>query len=576
MLNELNFQRKKGYSLSSSSPSPSQIQPEQQKNIYDFILKQDTRVGNLEKELSLLKSEISFISAKFPLIEKRSDEKVAKTELDNLITTFPSKEEIQTMLKNELDKNEMFNSFKQEINVLKEDNISKNKQISQLLNEVKELTKLNQQEVKNQNDNKVNDIHSNKKLCEIQDKTNETILGIKSQTDNYLMQVNKKINDLDNDFNRLIESLKNQFQSVNDLINQVDESKVNISDIKQIVLECLNNNNQEIGMFPKTARTPNVKLSSPWDNNNLLEGYKLKSINDGGQIITQHISAMPSLIPDGMNNNFNQNNFQTKSMKQELIILKNEINSDFERINTKILNELQNQANDIKQLYQEIHTMTLTNKAPNNNPILPMTSSYESNLNSNSFLNSNIIEINNELAKHTSFIMQLDQELTKKANIDQLNYALEAQAKINDALCNANKIARWSWSDDSSVNENGFIIWSIQNINTALDVFSWETNNENIFVNLKGIYKISAGVILTYMKNYNKDIEEDVFYIIVNGENVMSGKRIDEGIVFVEGYIPLPDEAKIQIKMNINRNGRNELDGEVYNTEAFLEIKKLI
>jgi hypothetical protein len=56
----------------------------------------------------------------------------------------------------------------------------------------------------------------------------------------------------------------------------------------------------------------------------------------------------------------------------------------------------------------------------------------------------------------------------------------------------------------------------------------------------------------------------------------MSGKRIDEGIVFVEGYIPLPDEAKIQIKMNINRNGRNELDGEVYNTEAFLEIKKLI
>ena len=575
MLNELNFQRKKGYSLSSSSPSPSQIQPEQQKNIYDFILKQDTRVGNLEKELSLLKSEISFISAKFPLIEKRSDEKVAKTELDNLITTFPSKEEIQTMLKNELDKNEMFNSFKQEIDVLKEDNISKNKQISQLLNEVKELTKLNQQEVKIQNDSKVNDIHSNKKLCEIQDKTNETILGIKSQTDNYLMQVNKKINDLDNDFNRLIESLKNQFQSVNDLINQVDESKVNLSDIKQIFLECLNNN-QEIGMFPKTARTPNVKLSSPWDNNNLLEGYKLKSINDGGQIITQHISAMPSLIPDGMNNNFNQNNFQTKSMKQELIILKNEINSDFERINTKILNELQNQANDIKQLYQEIHTMTLTNKAQNNNPILPLTSSYESNLNSNSFLNSNIIEINNELAKHTSFIMQLDQELTKKANIDQLNYALEAQAKINDALCNANKIARWSWSDDSSVNENGFIIWSIQNINTALDVFSWETNNENIFVNLKGIYKISAGVILTYMKNYNKDIEEDVFYIIVNGENVMSGKRIDEGIVFVEGYIPLPDEAKIQIKMNINRNGRNELDGEVYNTEAFLEIKKLI
>jgi prefoldin subunit 5 len=390
------------------------------------------------------------------------------------------------------------------------------------------------------------------------------------------MQVNKKINDLDNDFNRLIESLKNQFQSVNDLINQVDESKVNISDIKQIVLECLNNNNQEIGMFPKTARTPNVKLSSPWDNNNLLEGYKLKSINDGGQIITQHISAMPSLIPDGMNNNFNQNNFQTKSMKQELIILKNEINSDFERINTKILNELQNQANDIKQLYQEIHTMTLTNKAQNNNPILPMTSSYESNLNSNSFLNSNIIEINNELAKHTNFIMQLDQELTKKANIDQLNYALEAQAKINDALCNANKIARWSWSDDSSVNENGFIIWSIQNINTALDVFSWETNNENIFVNLKGIYKISAGVILTYTKNYNKDKEEDVFYIIVNGENVMSGKRIDEGIVFVEGYIPLPDEAKIQIKMNINRNGRNELDGEIYNTEAFLEIKKLI
>jgi hypothetical protein len=148
-----------------------------------------------------------------------------------------------------------------------------------------------------------------------------------------------------------------------------------------------------------------------------------------------------------------------------------------------------------------------------------------------------------------------------------LNYALEAQAKINDALCNANKIARWSWNNNHSFkNKDCFIIWSIQNINTSLDVFGWETNNENIYINLKGMYRISAGVVLNNPKDYNKN--KQWFWVVVNGKNDMEGIKIAGGIVFVEGYLQLNKETKIQFKL--------KEDLIIKSREAFLEIKKLI
>ena len=535
MLNEINFQRKKVYLTSSSSTSSiHQTQPDQQKNIYDFVLKHDSLLSNIEKDLSLLKSEMSFITAKFPLLEKRNDEIITKSDLDILIPTLPTKEEIKAMLKCEVEKNETFSSFSNEINNIKNDNICKYNELSQVIENIKEL---NSQQIQSINQSKLNvNINEyNQQFLDFKHKINDIIQGIKKHNDHYVKQINNKLSDIDNDFNRLIESLKTQFQNINDLINQVDISKVNIIDIKQLLTEYFEN--QEI-TTPKTAR----------------------NFNEDNQIKTQHILSIPSISTENMN--LNSNRLNSKSMKHELTVLKNEINNDFERINTKILQELQNQANDIKQLYQEIHSLTTTK-----NLLKPNDTYIYENSNPQLFFSQNYIDINNELAKHANFILQLDQELSKKANIDQLNYALEAQAKINDALCNANKIARWSWNNNHSfTNKDCFIIWTIQNINTSLDVFSWETNNENIYINLKGMYRISAGVVLNNPKDYNKN--KQWFWVVVNGKNDMEGIKIAGGIVFVEGYLQLNKETKIQFKL--------KEDLIIKSREAFLEIKKLI
>ena len=54
------------------------------------------------------------------------------------------------------------------------------------------------------------------------------------------------------------------------------------------------------------------------------------------------------------------NNNIDNVMKNELILFKNEVYNDLEKINLKILNELKNQADDIKILYKKMNISTQT------------------------------------------------------------------------------------------------------------------------------------------------------------------------------------------------------------------------
>ena len=74
----------------------------------------------------------------------------------------------------------------------------------------------------------------------------------------------------------------------------------------------------------------------------------------------------------------------------------------------------------------------------------------------------------------------LESELSKKANLDQLNYALEAQSQLNEAFSSATQTSGFSWDSDGELKDDKYIKWSIQNINIALDVFKLEQNSENI------------------------------------------------------------------------------------------------
>ena len=144
-------------------------------------------------------------------------------------------------------------------------------------------------------------------------------------------------------------------------------------------------------------------------------------------------------------------------------------------------------------------------------------------------------------------------ELLKKANLDQLNFALETQAKLNEAFSSATKISRFCWDSEGALSENKYIKWSIQNINTALDVFKWENNSDNINILQNGVYKIVIGLIgLETKKNFGLIINNDENTIINNNDYIESENdndiNNDKGnILFMENILHVWKIQKLKL-----------------------------
>ena len=529
MLGDINFQRKKEFSspLLTTTQYFSNMQSEHTKNLYDFVLRLDSQIKNLEKDISILKSQYINLATKIPSFEK-NDDKITKNDLAELILTTQqnqnklNEDDIKLLIKSEINKvlKEKFTKLNDDIINIKTENIEYGKNIDDIIEQQK---KLSNQFYSIKDESYCNSKRENSKDFEniikrqLQKDKNEiknSIEEINIKTENYFNEINKRINDFDLDFDRLIESLKTQFQSVSETITQIDKNKINIKE------------------FEKILKIHNLDKNQQSNNN--------KNINNYSQI---------------KNYNNNNNNNQNNIMKSELIQLRNEINSDFEKINIKILTELQNQGNDIKNLYQELHELDLIK----NSNILNLTNQINEN-NQNINYNEENISLNN-------IFNSIENELSKKANIEQLNYALETQAKINDAFCSANRTAKWSWSNDGLL-KNKFIIWSIQNINTALDLFIWENESNSILVSNKGIYKIVVGLISIDNKdNFNVLINDEIIFESQFERNSISDVCQNNGILYIDKYIALMDNSRIQIKIN----SESECNGE-----AFIEITKII
>ena len=529
MLGDINFQRKKEFSspLLTTTQYFSNMQSEHTKNLYDFVLRLDSQIKNLEKDISILKSQYINLATKIPSFEK-NDDKITKNDLAELILTTQqnqnklNEDDIKLLIKSEINKvlKEKFTKLNDDIINIKTENIEYGKNIDDIIEQQK---KLSNQFYSIKDESYCNSKRENSKdfeniikrqLQKDKIEIKNSIEEINQKTENYFNEINKRINDFDLDFDRLIESLKTQFQSVSETITQIDKNKINIKE------------------FEKILKIHNLDKNQQSNNN--------KNINNYSQI---------------KNYNNNNNNNQNNIMKSELIQLRNEINSDFEKINIKILTELQNQGNDIKNLYQELHELDLIK----NSNILNLTNQINEN-NQNINYNEENISLNN-------IFNSIENELSKKANIEQLNYALETQAKINDAFCSANRTAKWSWSNDGLL-KNKFIIWSIQNINTALDLFIWENESNSILVSNKGIYKIVVGLISIDNKdNFNVLINDEIIFESQFERNSISDVCQNNGILYIDKYIALMDNSRIQIKIN----SESECNGE-----AFIEITKVI
>ena len=305
---------------------------------------------------------------------------------------------------------------------------------------------------------------------------------------------------------------------------------------------------------------------------NNLENTIFKKINNDKMEINNSINNVIKRI-DNFDIDFDR---LIQSLKTQFIVNANTISQlDLSKINIKILNELKNQADDIKILYQKMNIIDNTqNKQRDINFESPKILSL------NSFMNQ---LDQNENPALNNILSIMENELAKKANLDLLNFALESQSKLNEAFSSASRISRFCWDSEGLLKDDKYIIWTIQNINTALDVFKWENNSENITIMQNGVYKIVIGLI-GLEKNKNFGIINDDENIIVDSRNNNNGwNEVDNendinndkgNIKFMEKYIACVENTKIRaiIFDNNNNNDSNEDNSE----EAFLEIIKII
>ena len=151
-----------------------------------------------------------------------------------------------------------------------------------------------------------------------------------------------------------------------------------------------------------------------------------------------------------------------------------------------MLNELKNQAVDIKQIYQEMYSLK------NNKINFNITDKFQTSpeFNSSNFDTSNTNFSNKNINIPNNIISYLESELSKKENLDQLNFALETQAKLNEAFSSSSRISRFCLDSEGSLKDDKYIKWTIQNINTALDVIKWDKNSENIKILQNGFIKL--------------------------------------------------------------------------------------
>ena len=536
------FQRKKDtfllFNNSVSQRDNSFIYSEQSKNLYDFVLKHDNQIKRIENEVTNLKSQILDIKMKFPVNSQTSvlSNNFLSYDENNTNNSYLNKViQIKEDIKNDIIKDinniliaqkkeakENFENFKKEIQLLNEEKINNNK----ILEINDSLENLNQQLIQKEEEK------SNLENV-ILNKINNDKIEINSVTNN----INKRIDSLDLDFDRLVQSLKNQFLTNANTLNQLEVSKVNTTDFENQI----NSINQNL-----------EKLNNKLNSSNLQDRNKVykKAINK------TEIYNGEDIIYD---------------LNKKIADLKDEIYVDLEKINLKILNELKNQANDIRLLFQKFQYYEDPNKTISNKE-RDINFDYQKNVSlDNSTDNSNKINV----------LSILDTELSKKANLDQLNFALETQSKLNEAFSSASRICRFCWNSEGILKDDKYIIWTIQNINTALDVFKWDNNSENITIIQNGVYKIVFGLIgLERNKNFGisfNDEENIIFNSKMNNnadienENDINDEK--SNVKYLEKYIACAENTKI--KAIIFEKGNNDLNDD-NSEEAFLEITKII
>ena len=294
-------------------------------------------------------------------------------DVENALESKEDKDKIFLLLQNKVDKDEYENIL--------ENKLDKNDflEISKKLDD--KLEKHNFEQFLEEYHNNINNTNNN---IEENIKNKVNMKDFKLLNDSYLdskQKMSKKIDDIDNDLDRLIESVKEQFQSLNVVINNLEHNKIDNTEfdmekfknfeqmlrnkpeheeVEMLINKAKNNLLDAINNF-KNGENANMKLFEEniqnkidkivYDNQSMLNDLTNTNQNINN-FFTQKQAEMESLMTrmrlllndndiysnNNINNNLNNNNnIQEERIKNEM---KNMIENNNDKINQKFREKL--------------------------------------------------------------------------------------------------------------------------------------------------------------------------------------------------------------------------------------------
>ena len=245
-------------------------------------------------EIELIKKEklnINTFNNEIKDIKQILDSKPNSIDVINALDTKSDKDELSIDLNNKIDK--------KELNKILDNKINKNEidKIYKILD-----NKLNKNELKKYEN--INNILKAKADNNDFNLINEAFQDMK-------IKLTKRINDIDNDFDRFIDNIKQQFQSLNDTINSLQKNKIDNSIIEQI----------------------NEIINKKVDNDTMEENLT--------QLKNSIFNSMNNFMADFEEN---QKNFENKIIENL-----NSVSND----NQNLLEDLNNQNNKIKNIFEK-------------------------------------------------------------------------------------------------------------------------------------------------------------------------------------------------------------------------------
>ena len=343
------------------------------KNNYNDLLKRFEMFKN--EIISKINNIDNNFAKKNDLISMQSEieSKANIIDVENALESKEDKDKIFLLLQNKVDKDEYENIL--------ENKLDKNDflEISKKLDD--KLEKHNFEQFLEEYHNNINNTNNN---IEENIKNKVNMKDFKLLNDSYLdskQKMSKKIDDIDNDLDRLIESVKEQFQSLNVVINNLEHNKIDNTEfdmekfknfeqmlrnkpeheeVEMLINKAKNNLLDAINNF-KNGENANMKLFEEniqnkidkivYDNQSMLNDLTNTNQNINN-FFTQKQAEMESLMTrmrlllndndiysnNNINNNLNNNNnIQEERIKNEM---KNMIENNNDKINQKFREKL--------------------------------------------------------------------------------------------------------------------------------------------------------------------------------------------------------------------------------------------